>query len=131
MTTTNAGIPVGPSLYEQLGGAAVITAAVDHLCRGMLGDPELAPFFLGIDMGQQRHRMEKFLTTVLGGPAVYEGPSMRRVHQHLRVEGRHFDLVVGYLKATLEARGVAPALVAQTIAAVAPLRHEIVAAAWA
>lgn len=128
MVTGTTGPRAGESLYAQLGGAPAIGAAVDQLVRRVLADRELVSFFLGVDMGIQRRKLEQFLTTALGGPAIYRGPSMRKAHENLRIESRHFDLMAGHLKATLEALGVPAGLVAQTIAAVAPFKNEVVSA---
>ena len=43
-----------PSIYEQIGGAPAVAAAVDDLYVGILGDPGLAHYFDGVDMARQK-----------------------------------------------------------------------------
>lgn len=119
------------TLYARLGGAAAIDAAVTEFYQRVLKDGELAPFFLTVNMDIQRRKQREFLTTALGGPNVYKGPSMRQAHAGLGITDDHFNRVAGHLQATLERLGVAAALVGEVIGAVAPLRAEIVAAASA
>ena len=56
-------------------------------------------------MDEQPAKQKSFLTMVFGGPNYYTGKDMRAAHAQLVEEGpteRHFDAVVGHLKATLE-----------------------------
>jgi hemoglobin len=115
------------TLFANLGGAPAIAAAVDEFYRRVLADLELAPFFLGVDMDMQRRKQIEFLTTALGGPSIYKGPTIRRAHAGLAIQDRHFDRVAGHLTATLRQLGVGSALVDDVIAVVATLRSEVVA----
>ncbi len=45
-----------PSLYQRLGGEAAVTQAVDVFYKAIMADPELAPFFEGVDMAKQRRK---------------------------------------------------------------------------
>ena len=49
-------ISMEPSLFEKLGGADAVEAAVDIFYGKIEADEELAPFFEGIDMKRQRHK---------------------------------------------------------------------------
>jgi hemoglobin len=53
---------------------------------------------------------------------------MRQVHQGRGITMHHFNLVATHLSSTLEAAGVPPAIIAQIIAAIAPLADDIVSA---
>ncbi len=60
-------------------------------------------------MDEQRAKQKSFLTMVFGEPNDYTGKDMRTAHAQMVEEGlteRHFDAVVGHLKATLEDMGV-------------------------
>ena len=65
------------------------------------GDPELTPFFDGVD----RRRLERHFTALLialtGGPKQYGGRAMDVAHAHLGITPRAWDLVVGHLVAVL------------------------------
>ncbi|EDM79112.1 protozoan/cyanobacterial globin family protein [Plesiocystis pacifica SIR-1] len=109
------------SIYEQIGGAPAITAAVEVFYRKVLSDELLAPYFDDIDMDKQLGKQAAFLTMVTGGPNEYTGRDMRTAHAKLVERGigdAHFDHVVQHLGATLAELGVAAELIEQ-IAAVA------------
>ncbi|MEZ4372743.1 MAG: group 1 truncated hemoglobin [Polyangiaceae bacterium] len=116
------------SVYEQLGGAAAIDAAVDIFYRKVLGDDQISRFFDGVDMEQQAAKQKAFLTMVTGGPNNYSGKDMRSAHARLVSQGLddgHFDAVVGHLGGTLKELGVADELIAQVAAVAESVRDDI------
>ena len=46
--------PAQESLYKRIGGAGAVQATVEVFYKRVLGDPLLAPFFQGVDMGRQK-----------------------------------------------------------------------------
>mmetsp|Transcript_1140 Transcript_1140/g.2697 ORF Transcript_1140/g.2697 Transcript_1140/m.2697 type:complete len:147 (+) Transcript_1140:187-627(+) len=76
---------MAPTLYERLGGAAAVEAAVDVFYNDkVLKDETLAPFFASIPMERQRQKQVAFLTSVFGGSTKYSDPHlMFRVHAKL------------------------------------------------
>lgn len=117
---------VANSLFQRLGGAPAIEAAVDVFYGLVFADPELEPFFRGVDRGWLRTRQAQFLTQALGGPAIYAGRPMRAVHARMAIEQRHFDQVAGHLASTLTMLGVAPDLAEAVMNATAALAPDIV-----
>jgi hemoglobin len=104
------------TLYEQLGGAAAVDAAVDIFYGKVLADDRIRHFFAQTDMARQRAHQKAFLTVAFGGPNNYQGRDMRAGHARLVAEGlndSHFDAVVELLAATLCELGVESALVEQ------------------
>ena len=57
------------SLYERIGGAGAVEAAVDLFYRKVLTDPDVSDFFDTTDMDDQRAKQKAFLTMAFGGPA--------------------------------------------------------------
>ncbi len=113
--------PAQKSVYEQLGGAAAIDAAVDLFYRRVLADAYINRFFEGVDMEKQAAKQKAFLTMVTGGPNNYTGKDMREGHRHLVKMGlndSHFDHVLMHLRATLAELGVSDDLI-QTVISVA------------
>jgi len=109
------------SVYEQIGGAAAVDAAVDVFYRRVLADAYVLPFFEGVDMSKQAAKQKAFLTMVMGGPHNYTGKDMREGHRHLVKLGlndSHFDHILMHLRATLAELGVVENLI-QTIIGVA------------
>lgn len=104
------------SLYERLGGESAVNAAVDVFYKRVLNDPQLAPFFGGVDMRKQIAKQKAFLTYAFGGPNQYSGRTMRKAHEKAVQHGlndTHFDAVVGHLGATLKGLGVSDDLIAE------------------
>lgn len=115
-----------PSLYERLGGLVSIDVAVDEFYRRVLDDPQLAPFFEGVDLRRLRAHQKSFLSMALGGPRAYRGRSMADAHRHLDITDHHVDLVAGHLADVLTGLGVEPIVVDEVIAAVDSLRDDVV-----
>lgn len=116
------------SLYDQLGGAAAVDAAVDIFYRKVLTDPSISEFFDSVDMDAQRAKQKSFLTMVFGGPNSYTGKDMRNAHAGLvkrGLNGSHFDAVAGHLQATLEQLGVAQSLIDQVMTLAGSTRNDV------
>jgi hemoglobin len=56
------------SIYARLGGHDVVGVAVDRLFDRLLGDPELAPYFIGKDVERHVRHVRPFVSAALGGP---------------------------------------------------------------
>ena len=114
------------SVYDQIGGAPAVSAAVEDLYGRLLGDGELAGYFTGTDMRRQKAHMRAFMAVALGGPDVYRGRDLAAAHRGLSIAGGTFDRVVGHLVATLTSLGVPEHLIEAIGAKLAPLRVQIV-----
>ena len=104
------------TLYERLGGAPALDAAVDIFYRKVLSDDRISRFFDDVDMDPQAAKQKAFLTMVTGGPAHYTGQDMRAGHAHLVAKGLndgHVDAVIENLAATLKELGVPDADIAE------------------
>lgn len=115
-------------LYEELGGAAAVNAAVDIFYRKVLKDDRINRFFSGVDMERQAAKQKAFLTMAFGGPNAYTGLDMRRGHEKLVQQGlndSHFDAVVENLAATLKELQVPDALIAQVAAVAETTRNDV------
>ncbi|EFJ52678.1 hypothetical protein VOLCADRAFT_102653 [Volvox carteri f. nagariensis] len=115
--------PSDRTLYERLGGSAAVEAAVEIFYNRIIADPELAPFFEGVDMKKQRRKQIAFMTYVFGGAGAYEGRDLYKAHKRLIEEQglkeRHFDLVAGHLQETLRSLNVPENLMDEAMAVVA------------
>lgn len=113
------------TLFERLGGMVSIDVAVDRFYDRVLGDPELAAFFDGVDLGRQRRHQRAFLAAALGGPRAYEGRGLAEAHANLHIDDHHVDLVAGHLAVVLAALGVSPILIDEVVAAIDGLRDKV------
>ncbi len=116
------------SLFEQIGGAVAVDAAVELFYRKALADSTISHFFEKVDMDKQRAKQKAFLAMVFGGPNTYTGQDMREAHKHLVADGlneSHFAAVAGHLQATLEELGVAPDLVNEVMSLAASTHDDV------
>ncbi len=90
------------SVFDKLGGAASIDAAVDIFYRKVLADDRISHFFDTIDMEDQHKKQKAFLTMAFGGPNNYSGKDMREAHKHMALTEEHFGAVAQALVSTLE-----------------------------
>ena len=115
-------------LFEEIGGAPAVEAAVDIFYRKVLKDDRIRSFFSGVDMARQAAKQKAFLTMAFGGPANYTGMDMRKGHAHLVARGLtdvHFDAVMEQLGATLKELKVPDHLIAQAAAIAESTRKDV------
>jgi hemoglobin len=115
-------------IYDEIGGADSVAAAVDGFYQRLLADPDLAPFFADVDLRRLKSHQRAFIAAALGGPEIYAGRDMAAAHAGLDITDADFDAVVGHLVDTLTSLGVPAATIATIGGALAPLRSDIVAA---
>jgi hemoglobin len=116
-------------IYEQIGGQEALIAVVDDFYVRVLADAQLAPFFAGANMSRLKGKQVEFFAAALGGPAEYQGQTMKEAHRGRGIGQADFDLVAAYLTESLAAAGVPDDTAATIIATIAPLSGDIVAAA--
>lgn len=90
------------SVFEKLGGAPAIDAAVDIFYRKVLADDRISHFFDTIDMEDQHKKQKAFLTMAFGGPNNYTGKDMREAHKSMNLTEEHFNAVAECLVGTLQ-----------------------------
>jgi hemoglobin len=116
------------SLYEELGGAAAVDAAVDIFYRKMLSDDRVSSFFDDTEMDRQIAKQKSFLTMAFGGPNHYTGRDMREAHKHLVARGLddlHVDVVIQHLGDTLRELGVTEEKIAKVAAIAESVRNDV------
>lgn len=113
------------AIYESIGGEAAVAAAVDEFYVRVLDDPDLNPFFKGIEMSRLKAHQRDFISAALGGPELYDGRSMGSAHAGLGITPAHFERVVTLLAETLLDLGVPRDTVKTIGESLEPLRAEI------
>lgn len=116
------------SIYEQIGGADAMDAAVDIFYRHVLSDDRISHWFDDVDMERQAAKQKAFLTMAFGGPSHYTGKDMRAGHAHLVARGlndAHFDAVCQNLKSTMEELGVPPQLIKEALEVAESTRNDV------
>lgn len=115
-------------IYDDLGGSDGVRTAVTVLYNRIAADPELAPWFEGIDVERLKAHQRAFLAAAFGGPQVFSGRSAAEAHQGMDITDAAFDRVVTTLLTTLGDLGVANEAIGVVGARLEDLRGDIVTA---
>jgi hemoglobin len=75
------------ALYDDVGGAPAVRAALDAFYPRALSDATLSPFFLGVDIERLKKTQEGFFAMALGGPNTYTGRGLHDAHVRTRQRG--------------------------------------------
>ncbi len=113
------------SLFERIGGAAAVDAAVDIFYRKVLSDDRISHFFDTVDMEAQAAKQKAFLTMVFGGPNHYSGKDLREGHKHMALTEVHFDAVIENLAATLRELGVSDTDIGEIAAIAGSVKDDV------
>ncbi len=114
------------TIYDAIGGAAVMEAAVERFYEKVWGDPELSRYFAGVDRDQLKDHQRAFLTMALGGPSLYLGRSLEDAHRGRGITDAAFDRIIEHLCATLGSLGVPAGTVGEIADSLAPTRSDVV-----
>ncbi|GGW76260.1 group I truncated hemoglobin [Streptomyces griseoloalbus] len=116
------------SLFGQLGGEDAVAAVVDIFYDKVLGDPDLKPYFAGVDLDRLKQHQRRFIGQALGSTRPYSGRSMRKAHEHLAITDAAFGRVVEHLAASLGEAGVDEETIGIVAETLLPLKQDIVTA---
>lgn len=114
------------TIYEEIGGAPAVGAAVDAFYDRVTSDPTLTNYFDSVNMGRLKGHMRAFIAAAVGGPDPYLGRDMETAHAHLEITDQAFDAVVAHLVAVLDSLGVSEGTIGAIGTTLAPLKAEIV-----
>jgi hemoglobin len=112
--------------YDAIGGGSAVSAVVNDFYVRVLGDPQLAPYFEGVDMARLKRHQVLLVSQVLGGPVSYEGRPLAEAHDGLGIDHDDFAAVAGHLTAAMRDAGVPEDVIMRAIAVVASTEPDIV-----
>ncbi|TDJ45443.1 MAG: group 1 truncated hemoglobin [Gammaproteobacteria bacterium] len=113
------------SLYESIGGAAAVDAAVDLFYEKVLADEWISGYFETVNMARQRNKQKAFLTFAFGGQNNYTGKDMRKAHAHMNLSEGDFDAVLENLGAALQELNVPEDLIARAAAVAMSVKDDV------
>jgi two-component system, chemotaxis family, sensor kinase CheA len=116
------------TIYQRIGGASAIDAAVELMYRKIDKDPDFARFFDGVDMMLLQGRQTEFMIKALGGPDEYQGRDLRVAHQKAVQDGlgaEHFDKVAQYLAEALVELEIEQPIIDEILAVVGTTRSDV------
>jgi hemoglobin len=97
------------SLYDDIGGAEAIGAALDAFYATVGADSRVSPYFEGVDMVKLKSHVGAFFALALGGPSNYSGLDLRSAHARPRAMGLDdgtVDVFLGHFRAVLKSLDV-------------------------
>jgi hemoglobin len=112
--------------YDAIGGGPAVSAVVNDFYERVLGDPQLTPYFEGVDIARLKRHQVLLVTQVLGGPNNYDGRPLADAHEGLGIDHDDFSRVAGHLTRSLSDAGVPEDIVMRAMAAVAATEPDIV-----
>jgi hemoglobin len=115
-----------PSLFDRIGGFAVLSKVVLAFYDKVLDDDLLAGDFDGVDMRRLIDHQTKFMAYVMDGPASYSDDHLRHIHGRLGIDDSSFDRMILILGETLEDFRMADRDVSQVTSRIGSKRDLIV-----
>lgn len=116
---------IDDTLYDRLGGASSVAAAIGAFYERVLADSELRPFFDGVDLDKLERMQTEFFTVALGGPGTYAGMSLADAHRGRGIRPRHLTRFTEHLVATMRERGMPADAVDEVAARVSLLGADV------
>ena len=116
----------GLSDYDVVGGGPALSTVVNDFYERVLGDPQLAPYFEGVDLARLKRHQVLLISQVLGGPANYDGRPLDQAHAGLGISHDDLAAVAGHLVAAMREAGVPEDIIMRAIAVVASTEPDIV-----
>ena len=116
------------TIYDQVGGHAMIKTAVNVFYGRVTDDAALARWFDGIDISRLRAHQRAFLAAALDGPQLFTGKSLHDAHAGMDIDDAAYTRVIEHLIVTLDDLGVAEPLLTEVEARLESLRTQIVQA---
>lgn len=114
------------SLHERLGEIEAITSVVDSFVARCAGDGRINRKFERSDIPRLKKMLVDQVCEAAGGPCTYTGRDMKETHDGMGVTAGEFDALVEDLIATLDEFNVPGAEQEELLAALAPMRDDIV-----
>lgn len=113
------------TLFERIGGLAVLNQVVDETVENSVKDPRTQRAFKDIKLKVLKESIVSQLCVLSHGPCVYEGVSMADAHKDLKVNDTEFDTFVEIFRESLN-RHVNTSEKNELLKLVAPMKRDIV-----
>ncbi|HBN89241.1 MULTISPECIES: group 1 truncated hemoglobin [Rheinheimera] len=114
-----------PSLYQQLGGDAGISAITDGLLYEIEHDSRIVHHFADTDIERFRRLLAEQLCEISGGPCTYTGGSMAESHTGFNITLADYDALVGHLIKVMQQQHISISAQNQLLALLAPMYKDI------
>lgn len=114
------------SLFDRMGGAAVVAKVVDQLLDLSMADPRTKRSFQKINLKRLREKLNEQVCALSYGPCQYTGDSMKDVHAGLDITDAEFNGLVEHLITALDNNGVGLREKNELIKLLAPMKRDVI-----
>ncbi len=118
--------PAGTTLYQRLGGQAVVQVFVDRTLDRTSTDPRTMRSFDGIKIAAIKESLALQICVLAGGGCKYEGETMANAHRQSHIQPREFDAMVDILREEIDRAGVDAGAKNDLLKLLAPMKRDIV-----
>lgn len=118
---------MAPTLYVKY-GSRLTSGMAECFYDRVLADPDLAPFFEGVDVERLREHLADFLTVLTGGPDLYKGRDLLEAHRGLKFSEADFDRLMVHVAAAAEELEIETENIATIAGAIIGLKDQVVTA---
>lgn len=108
-TAANTGA-TSPSLYELVGGEAVVTAVHQRFYEELFDDPWIGIFFYGKSKESLVFKQTRFMVAAFGGPNDYRWDAPDVAHTHMYITDEQADIREVVLRNAIRAQGLSQAI---------------------
>jgi hemoglobin len=118
--------PSGPSLYDRLGGAEIVTSVSNELIDATAADPRLKRSFDGVNVPRVKTMLIEQICNIAGGPCTYSGDTMLDVHAGLKITEAEMYGMVELLRDIMVRHGIGLRERNELLALLAPMKRDVV-----
>lgn len=115
-------------LFTRLGGQDKVSEVVGNTLNRAASDPRTRRSFDGVKIAAVQKSLTQQICAVSGGGCVYEGETMAKSHQDLKIKPSEFDALVEILREEFDRAGVDGGAKNELLRVLAPMKRDIVAA---
>ncbi|AWL12755.1 Group 1 truncated hemoglobin GlbN [Saliniradius amylolyticus] len=114
------------NLYDDIGGKQTLHKVYGLAINRIYNDPVLGPHFEGVPKRHLRTELTNQTCELIGGPCEYEGKSMHEAHADRNVTDAEFFRLVEHVQQAMRLIGLTYEQENRILAALAPLKEQIV-----
>jgi hemoglobin len=115
-----------PTLWSRLGGEPVMKKVVGDTIDRSAGDPRTARSFKDVKLQNVKDKIVEQICSLTGGGCKYTGDPMDKVHKGLKNTEAEMNLLVQYLRDSLDRYGVGTREKNELLLILAPMKRDIV-----
>ena len=114
------------SLYERIGGEAVVQKVTEQTLQQMVTNPEVSQSFHKVNMDKLAKKIAEHTCAITDGGCKYTGDEIKLVHAGLNITENEYYALVEALRAALDANGVGEQEKNELLRLLAPMKRDVI-----